>query len=113
MPGIVRWPGILLALAICLSACEENIGDDVVQACIRDGQALKFCQCTARGMERELGVDGYVIFRDMIVLSDKTTPDPNEIVVIMEEHGLAPELLTNVLQAIENSAEKVHALCSP
>lgn len=104
---------MVLTLAISLSACEENIGDEVVQACIRDGQALKFCQCTARGMERELGADGYDIFHDIIVLSEETTPNPNEIVAIMEEHGLAPELLTNVLQAIENSANKVHARCGP
>jgi len=98
-------------LMLTLAACEEPYGDVVVEACIADGQPLKFCQCTANGMKEKLGYDSYAVFSDMIVVGEEAAPGTQEFISIMEKHGLAPELLTGVLQSIESAAGKVHALC--
>jgi hypothetical protein len=102
---------MLGSLMLVLAACEERYSDVVVEACIADGQPLKFCQCTAKGMKDKLGYDSYAVFSDMIVVGEGAAPGTQEIVDIMEKHGLAPELLTVVLQSIESAASKVHALC--
>ena len=102
---------VLGGLMLALVACEERYSDVVVEACIADGQPLKFCQCTAKGMKEKLGYDSYAVFSDMIVVGEEAAPGTQEIIDIMEKHGLAPERLTGVLQAIESAASKVHALC--
>jgi hypothetical protein len=106
---------ILVATAVCLllAACEERYTDTVVEACINDGQPLKYCECTAKGMQAELGDNGYTIFTDIIVLSGNKTPTTAEMIDIMEKHGLAPELLSSIRQSIESAAKKVYAFCKP
>ncbi|TDI61170.1 MAG: hypothetical protein E2O92_03840 [Alphaproteobacteria bacterium] len=111
MPTVKSAALIMATTCLLLMACEERFTDTIVEACINDGQPMKYCECTAKGMKAELGEDGYVIFTDMIVLSGNAAPSSTEIIAIMEKHGLAPELLSSIRQSIESAAKKVFAFC--
>jgi len=101
----------MIAGPLALAACGERYSDTVVEACINDGQPMKYCECTAKGMKAELGEEGYIIFTDIIVLSGNAAPSSTEMIAIMEKHGLAPELLSSIRQSIESAAKKVFAFC--
>ena len=101
----------IIAGTLSLAACGERYSDTVVEACINDGQPMKYCECTAKGMQAELGENHYIIFTDMIILSGNDAPSTAEMTRIMEKHGLAPELLLSIRQSIETAAKKVYAFC--
>ena len=113
MPAMIRHIFLSSLVAVGLMACEQPYSDSVSEACLADGQPLKFCTCTAKGMKETLGPDNYVIFTDIIALGNDEAPGTDEIVKIMAKHGLAPETLVARMEAIEHATYRVHAVCSP
>ena len=104
---------ICVGALFLLGSCEERPTNVVIDACIGDGQPLKFCECTSRNMDETLGADNYAVFSDIIKLGESQAPQTHEIIRIMEKHGLAPELLASIMRSIELAIIKVQAICSP
>ena len=102
----------ILAALVLLAACTPDYEEVVVGECMRDGETRRYCECQADGMKQVLGVKRYAVFTDFIVLGGSGKATRDDVLRLMDRHGLAPEDLAASQTAIREALPLVHAHCA-
>ena len=109
MPLIRR--AALLALVL-LASCGPEYEEAVVAECMKDGEGRRYCECQADGMKQALGVVRYAVFTDFILLGGTGKASREDILRLIDKHGLTPEELAATQTAISEAIPLVHAHCA-
>ena len=114
MQGMIRKTNRLLALAgtaLLLTACEPRHVELVVDACVRDGMPVAYCECTAENMKAQAGFEDYAIFTDIIRIGGNSAPNADEMFSIMQSYNLAPGHLNESMASLERATKRTYAIC--
>jgi hypothetical protein len=102
----------ILVTASLLAACKPDYEEAVVGECVKDGQDRSYCTCQAGSMKEALGVARYAIFTDIILLGGTGKARREDVLKLIDKHGITPEDLAAAQAAINEAMPLVHAHCS-
>jgi hypothetical protein len=110
MPLGARIAGAIVT-CLLLAGCDPEYQELVVRECIHDGQPQDYCECVSQGMRQALDANRYALFTDFILLGGTGRASPDDILRLMEKHGLSPEQLTEARNAMDDALPAVDRRC--
>ena len=102
----------LMAIAILLGGCDTGFRDPVVRACVQDGQPYDYCDCSATGMRKVLGLKRYLVYADLVLMGGADSAGPEDILKLMEKHALTPTDFAEIRGVIGELGSQIHRQCT-
>jgi hypothetical protein len=103
-----RWA---LAALLPLAACGPEYREVVVRECLADGRARAYCECHAAAMKQALGPARYGVFTDLVLLGGSDGATRDDVLRLIDRHGLTLEELAATQAAINQAAPRAHSRC--
>ncbi|MDA0338697.1 MAG: hypothetical protein O2910_02480 [Proteobacteria bacterium] len=105
---------VLLAsfLLVATTGCDDGFRDPVVRVCVQDGWPYSYCDCSAEGIRKVLGLERYLVYSDLILIGGAESAEPKDILNLMEKHKLTPADFAEIRGAIGHLGPDIHKQCA-